>query len=79
MCHYPGVVWTSRLGHRYHRHPPAIIEPLPDPIAHDQPRYPLRIPPDDGWEATQIWKQLSPEPEPGPPPATNPEDDLPPF
>jgi len=79
MCHSYGVVWTSRLGHRYRRHPLAIIELLPDPIPHDQIRYPLRISSDDGWEATQIWEQLPPEPESGPPPATSPEDDLPPF
>ena len=27
--------WTSRLGHTYQRQPPAIIEPLPDPIPRD--------------------------------------------
>ncbi len=42
----PGVFcWTSRLGHTYQRRPPAIIEPLPDPIPRDRPPYSLMIPP----------------------------------
>ncbi|MCA1675593.1 MAG: hypothetical protein LC799_26580, partial [Actinobacteria bacterium] len=31
VCHPPGVVWISRLGHTYQIHPEPIIEPLPDP------------------------------------------------
>ncbi|MGH3784855.1 MAG: hypothetical protein ACRDRO_30650 [Pseudonocardiaceae bacterium] len=83
VCHFDSIVWTSRLGHTYHRPPPAIIEPLPDPIASDQPVYPLMLPPDDGWEDTHIWEQPptepEPEPEPEPPPRPDPLDDLPPF
>jgi hypothetical protein len=79
VCHYRGVVWTSRLGHTYHRQLPAIIEPLPDPIPRDQLPYPLTTPLDDGWEDTQIWEDPSPEPEPDPPPEPNPHDDIPPF
>jgi hypothetical protein len=48
VCHQNGVVWVSRLGHTYHRQPPAIIEPLPDLIPRDQPPYPFTLLPDDG-------------------------------
>lgn len=64
--------WTSRLRHTYQHQPPAIIEPLPDPISRDRPPYPLAIPPDDGWEATEIWEDLPPDPEPDPPPEPDP-------
>ncbi|MDQ2884002.1 MAG: hypothetical protein M3Y48_23335 [Actinomycetota bacterium] len=69
------------MGHTYHRQPPAIIEQLPDPIASDQPTYPLIIPPDDGWEDTQIWERppAEPDPEPDPPPRPDPLEGLPPF
>ncbi|MGH3976004.1 MAG: HNH endonuclease signature motif containing protein, partial [Pseudonocardiaceae bacterium] len=76
----PGMFdWTSRLGHTYQHRLPAIIEPLPDPIPHDQAPYPLIIPPDDGWEDTQIWDDPPPEPEPDPPPEPDPRSDIPPF
>jgi hypothetical protein len=78
----PGVFrWTSRLGHTYQRRPPAIIEPLPDPILRDRPPYPLTIPRDDGWEDTQIWDDLppGPDPEPDPPPEPDLHTDIPPF
>jgi hypothetical protein len=65
--------WTSRLGHTYQHHPPAIIEPLPDPMPRGRAPYPLTIPPDDGWEDTEIWEGLPPEPEP------DPSADIPPF
>lgn len=78
VCHPFDHVWTSRLGHTYQRRPPAIIEPLPDPIPSDRP-YPLIIPPDDGWEDTQIWDDPPPEPEPDPPPEPDPSADIPPF
>jgi hypothetical protein len=73
--------WTSRLGHTYQHHPPAIIEPLPNPIPRDRPPYPLTIPLDDGWEDTEIWEDLPPEPdpEPDPPPEPDPSADIPPF
>ncbi|MGH3864799.1 MAG: DUF222 domain-containing protein [Pseudonocardiaceae bacterium] len=78
---HPGVFrWRSRLGHTYHHRPPAIIEPLPDPIPRDQPAYLRTTPPDDGWEDSQIWEDPLPEPEPAdPPPEPNPHDDIPPF
>ncbi|MGH3834815.1 MAG: hypothetical protein ACRDSF_03780 [Pseudonocardiaceae bacterium] len=72
-------LWTSRLGHTYQHRPPAIIEPLPDPIPHDQAPYPLIIPPDDGWEDTQIWDDPPPGPEPDPPPEPDPRAGIPPF
>ncbi|MGH3904936.1 MAG: DUF222 domain-containing protein [Pseudonocardiaceae bacterium] len=76
----PGTFrWTSRTGHTYHRHPPPIIEPIPDPIPHDQPPYPLIIPPDDDREHTEIWENPPPEPEPHPPPKPDPRTDIPPF
>ncbi len=76
----PGAFhWTSRLGHTYHRPPPVIIEPLPDPIEPDQPPWPVITPPDDGWEDTQIWEDTPPDPEPEPPPEPNPGDGAPPF
>lgn len=79
VCYYWGVVWTSRLGHTYHHRPPAIIELLPDPIARDQPPYPLTIPPDDGWEDSQVWEDPPREPDPEPDPPHDPRDDIPPF
>jgi hypothetical protein len=76
----PGVFrWTSRLGHPYERRPPAIIEPLPDPIPRDRSPFPLTIPLDDDWEDTQIWDDPEPEPEPDPPPEPDPRADIPPF
>ncbi len=80
----PGVFcWTSRLGHTYQRRPPAIIEPLPDPIPRDRPPYPRMIHLDDGWEDTEIWEdpppEPEPEPEPDPPPEPDPRADVPPF
>ncbi len=69
--------WISRLGHTYHHHPPAILEPLPGPIPRDRPPYPLTIPLDDGWEDTEIWEDPPPEPEPDPPP--EPSTGIPPF
>jgi hypothetical protein len=76
----PGhFTWTSRLGHPYERHPPAIIEPLPDPIPRDRSPFPLTIPLDDDWEDTQIWDDPEPEPEPDPPPEPDPRADIPPF
>jgi hypothetical protein len=60
MCYHPGIVWTSRLGHIYHRYPPPVIELLLDPIPRDQPQYPLMIPRDDGWEDTHIWDDPPP-------------------
>ncbi|HSL07653.1 MAG TPA: DUF222 domain-containing protein [Pseudonocardiaceae bacterium] len=76
----PGVFrWTSRLGHSYERRPPAIIEPLPDPIPRDRSPFPLTIPLDDDWEDTQIWDDPESEPEPDPPPEPDPRTDIPPF
>jgi len=78
----PGLFrWTSRLGHTYHRPPPAINEPLPDPIKPDRPPWPLIIPPDDGWEDTHIWEDTPPKPdlEPEPPRESHPWDTAPPF
>ncbi|MGH3798694.1 MAG: DUF222 domain-containing protein [Pseudonocardiaceae bacterium] len=71
--------WISRLGHSYHRRPPPILEPLPDPISRDRPPYPLRIPLDDGWEDTEIWEDPPPAPEPDLPPEPDPGADIPPF
>jgi hypothetical protein len=51
--------WTSRLGHTYQRRPPAIIEPLTDPIPRDRPPFPLVLPPDDDGEDSRIWMGLS--------------------
>lgn len=62
------------MAHTYERRPPAIIEPLPDPIPRDQPPYPLTLPLYDGWEDTEIWDDLAPEPDPEPDPP--PEADL---
>ena len=72
VCHSIGVVWTSLLGHsyhrrpppifKYHRRPPPILGPLPDPIPRDRPPYPLMIPLDDGWEDTEIWEDPHPNP-----------------
>jgi Domain of unknown function (DUF222) len=80
----PGVFrWTSRLGHVYHRRPPPILDPLPDPIPRDRPPYPLMIPLDDGWEDTEIWEDPPPQPEPDPEPDPPREPDrsaaVPPF
>lgn len=74
-------MWTSRLGHIYLHHPPAIIELLPDPVPRDRPLYPLTIPFDDGWEDTEIWEDPppDPDPEPDPPPEPGPSTDIPPF
>ncbi|MGH3901708.1 MAG: hypothetical protein ACRDTA_26330, partial [Pseudonocardiaceae bacterium] len=58
-----GSSGPAGLGHTYQQRPPAIIEPLPDPIPRDRPPYPLIIPPDDGWEDTRIWDDPPPEPE----------------
>jgi hypothetical protein len=73
--------WTSRLGHTYHRRPPAIVEPLPDPIPRDRALYPLMTPTDDGWEDTEIWADTPPEPDPEPDPPPGPDScsDVPPF
>ncbi|HET9257565.1 MAG TPA: DUF222 domain-containing protein [Pseudonocardiaceae bacterium] len=74
--------WISRLGHAYHRHPPKIIEPLPDPIPRDQPYDPVTIPPGGDWENDQIWEDPPPGPEPPPEPSgpdTAPDGDPPPF
>ncbi len=71
--------WTSPLGHTYHRRPPPILEPLPDPIPRDQPPYPLLIPAEADWEDSEIWEQPPPEPEPEPPPEPDSSDDIPPF
>jgi hypothetical protein len=71
-------VWTSRLGHSYHRPPPAILQPLPDPLARDQLLVPLIIPVETNWENSQIWAQ-PPESEPQPPPKPDPSADIPPF
>ncbi len=71
--------WTSRLGHSYHRRPPPILEPLPDPIPRDRPSYPLMVPVDDGWADTGIWEEPPPDPEPDPPPEPHPSADIPPF
>ena len=81
MCHPFSLVWTSRVGHTYQNHPPSIIEPLPDPIPRDRHPYPLTSPLDDGWEDTEIWEDLPPEPdpEPDPPPKPDPRADNPPF
>ncbi|MGH3973405.1 MAG: HNH endonuclease signature motif containing protein, partial [Pseudonocardiaceae bacterium] len=76
----PGVFcWTSRLGHSYQRRPPAIIEPLPDPIPGDRPLYPLLLPPDDDGEDTHIWDDPPPEPDPEPEPPSDPSADVAPF
>ncbi|MGH3997104.1 MAG: HNH endonuclease signature motif containing protein, partial [Pseudonocardiaceae bacterium] len=76
----PGVFrWNSRLGHTYQHEPPAILEPLPDPIPRDRPPYPLTIPLDDGWEDTEIWEDPPLDPEPDPPPEPDPSADIPPF
>ncbi|HEX6405280.1 MAG TPA: DUF222 domain-containing protein [Pseudonocardiaceae bacterium] len=75
----PGVFrWTSRLGHTYHRRPPKITEPLPNPIARDRDPYPIMIPSDHNWENTQIWEQPLPKLKPQPPPDIN-TDGTPPF
>lgn len=79
MCYYTEFVWTSRLGYSYERRPPAIIEPLPDPIPRDRSPFPLTIPLDDDWEDTQIWDDPESEPEPDPPPEPDPRTDIPPF
>jgi hypothetical protein len=73
--------WTSRLGHIYHRHPPAIIEPLPEPIPAYRPPYSLITPADDGWEGTQIWERIWEDTaaEPDPPPEHDPRAGPPPF
>ncbi|PZS38174.1 MAG: hypothetical protein DLM62_15165 [Pseudonocardiales bacterium] len=71
--------WTSRLGHTYHRPPPPILEPLPDPVACDQPLMPLLVPSDTNWEESEIWEAPEPEPEPRPPPTPDRSDDTPPF
>lgn len=73
--------WTSRLGHRYQRRPPPIIEPLPDPIIGGRPLIPLQIPVDTEWANSEIGEQSPPEPEPDPPPppVLDPSDDIPPF
>ncbi|MGH3831511.1 MAG: hypothetical protein ACRDRS_13885 [Pseudonocardiaceae bacterium] len=55
--HFPCLVWTSRLGHTDHHWPPVIIEQPPDPIPRNQPPYPRRISPEDGWEDSQIWAE----------------------
>ncbi|MDQ3765534.1 MAG: HNH endonuclease [Actinomycetota bacterium] len=80
----PGVFrWTNRLGHTYQRRPPAVIEPLPNPIPRYRPPYPLIMPRDDGWEDTSIWEdppvEPEPDPEPDPPPEPDLRADVPPF
>jgi hypothetical protein len=68
-----------RVGHTYQNHPPSIIEPLPDPIPRDRHPYSLTSPLDDGWEDTELWEDLPPDPEPDPPPKPDPRADIPPF
>ncbi|MBA2472661.1 MAG: DUF222 domain-containing protein, partial [Pseudonocardiales bacterium] len=72
--------WTSRLGHSYHRPPPPILEPLPDPLTPDRPPMPLLLPIDAHWESSEIWAQ-PPEPKSEPPPRSEPHfsEDIPPF
>ncbi|MGH3685346.1 MAG: hypothetical protein ACRDRU_29450 [Pseudonocardiaceae bacterium] len=76
VCHYSGIVWTSRLGHIYHRPLLPILEPLPDPLVTDQSLIPLLVPVDTDWEHSQIWEQ---PPEPEPPPELDSHEDTPPF
>jgi hypothetical protein len=71
--------WTSRLGHSYHRPPPPILEPLPDPLPPDRPPMGLLLPVDADWESSEIWTEPPPEPEPEPPPGPEPRDHIPPF
>ena len=71
--------WISRLGHSYHRSPPPILEPLPDPLRPDRPPIQLLIPVDADWESSEIWTEPPPEIEPEPPPGADPRDDIPPF
>jgi hypothetical protein len=61
------LVWTSRLGVRYHVRPPLIIEPLPAPIPRDL------LPPYHTPEGDDIpiwWEpaESQPAPEPAEPP-----------
>lgn len=73
----PGhFIWTSRLGHIYHRPLLPILEPLPDPLVTDQSLIPLLVPVDTDWEHSQIWEQ---PPEPEPPPELDSHEDTPPF
>ncbi|MGH3779088.1 MAG: hypothetical protein ACRDRO_00285 [Pseudonocardiaceae bacterium] len=74
----PGLFrWTSRLGHTDHR-PSSNRYPIPS----NRTNYPGHsLPPDDGWEDTQIWEDTPPEPDlqPESPTEPNPFDDAPPF
>lgn len=80
VCHLTGVVWASRLGHTYHRPPPTIIDPLPDPMPRDRSPYPLVIPLDEDWEDAEILERRPPEPEePDPPPEPDLPADIPPY
>ncbi|MDQ4010123.1 MAG: hypothetical protein M3228_05360 [Actinomycetota bacterium] len=75
----PGVFrWTSRLGHVYQHEPPAILEPLPDPIPRGRLPYPLTMPLDGG-ENTEIWEDLAPDPDPEPDPPPELSVDISPF
>jgi hypothetical protein len=74
----PGhLIWISRLGVRYHVHPPLIIEPLPHPVPRDL------LPPYDPPHSddTPIWwepAKSQPAPEPAEPPPPE-EYETPPF
>jgi hypothetical protein len=83
MCHYPGVVWTSRLGHSYQLPTRPIIEPLPDPLPQREPAASPFVRPDGNWDESTIWDDAPPEanttPSPRPPPEPDSDDDPPPF
>ena len=88
----PGhFIWTSRLGHTYHRQPPPSLDDLPDPMPN-----PTSPDEDDAdaqfmldWLSKQDWRTSQcmelvrypppPPPPPAPPPPPPPEDDIPPF
>jgi hypothetical protein len=79
----PGLFrWTSRMGHIYHVRTPPIIEPLLDPIPRPGPAPPPFIRPDDDWAESGIWED-TPEADtkqsPQPPPASDPDEETPPF
>jgi hypothetical protein len=80
VCYYPGVVWTSRLGHTYLVHPPPITEPLPDPITRTEPAPPLLVSFDADlaiWEDNPPERNTEPPAQPSLPPDLS--DYLPPF